>query len=42
MEMLLIRKKKEKSTGGLWIGFVVVLVLTVLLGLHLPIGFQLF
>ncbi|MBU2660652.1 YisL family protein [Bacillus cabrialesii] len=42
MEMLLIRKKKEKSTGGLWIGFVIVLVLTVLLGLHLPIGFQLF
>ncbi|KIN50119.1 YisL family protein [Bacillus subtilis] len=42
MEMLLIRKKKEKSTGGLWIGFVIVLLLTVLLGLHLPIGFQLF
>ncbi|MCY7916566.1 YisL family protein [Bacillus vallismortis] len=42
MEMLLIRKKKEKSTGGLWIGFVIVLVLTVLLGLHLPIGFHLF
>lgn len=42
MEMLLIRKKKEKSTGGLWVGFVIVLVLTVLLGLHLPIGFQLF
>ncbi|RPK07277.1 hypothetical protein BSBH6_00901 [Bacillus subtilis] len=42
MEMLLIRKKKEKSTGGLWIVFVIVLVLTVLLGLHLPIGFQLF
>ncbi|MEC0323474.1 YisL family protein [Bacillus subtilis subsp. subtilis] len=41
MEMLLIRKKKEKSTGGLWIGFVIVLLLTVLLGLHLPIGFQL-
>ncbi|MGG1227061.1 YisL family protein [Bacillus halotolerans] len=42
MEMLLIRKKKEKSTGGLWIGFIIVLVLTVLLGLHLPIGFRLF
>lgn len=42
MEMLLIRKKKEKSTGGLWVGFVIVLLLTVLLGLHLPIGFQLF
>lgn len=40
MEMLLIRKKKEKSTGGLWIGFIIVLVLTVLLGLHLPIGFR--
>ncbi|WP_406621641.1 YisL family protein [Bacillus atrophaeus] len=42
MEMILIRKKKEKSTGGLWIGFIIVLVLTVLLGLHLPIGFHLF
>ena len=42
MEMLVIRKKKGKSTGGLWIGFIIVLVLTVLLGLHLPIGYHVF
>ncbi|SIR68773.1 YisL family protein [Bacillus velezensis] len=42
MELLVIRKKKGKSTGGLWIGFIIVLVLTVLLGLHLPIGFHVF
>ncbi|MFN2747057.1 MULTISPECIES: YisL family protein [Bacillus] len=42
MEMLLIRKKKEKSITGIWVGFIVILLLTIALGLRLPLGFKVF
>ncbi|MEC1261600.1 YisL family protein [Bacillus swezeyi] len=42
MEMLLIRRKKEKSITGIWVGFIVVLLLTIALGLRLPLGFKVF
>lgn len=42
MEMLLIRKKKDKGMTGIWIGFIVVLLLTIALGLRLPLGFKIF
>ncbi|MGE6630922.1 YisL family protein [Bacillus sp. NPDC077027] len=42
MEMVLVRKKKGKSIVGVLIGFVVVAVVTILLGLRLPIGFHIF
>jgi uncharacterized membrane protein SirB2 len=39
MEMILVRKGKEKPTKGLWIGFIIALILVVLLGFRLPLGF---
>ena len=42
MEMLLIRRKNGKAATGIWIGFIVVLLLTVVLGLRLPLGFKVF
>lgn len=42
MEMLLIRRKNGKAATGIWIGFIVVLLLTVALGLRLPLGFKVF
>ncbi|MDA1475965.1 YisL family protein [Bacillus changyiensis] len=42
MEMLLIRKKKAKSVTGMWVGFIIVLLLTLALGLRLPLGFKIF
>lgn len=42
MEMVLVRKKKGKSVTGVFIGFIVVAIVTILLGLRLPIGFHIF
>ncbi|MFS0655982.1 YisL family protein [Bacillus sp. 179-C3.3 HS] len=42
MEMVLVRKKKGKSITGVLIGFIVVAIVTILLGLRLPIGFHIF
>lgn len=42
MEMVLVRTVKGKSTKSLWIQFYVAVVLVILLGLRLPLGFQLF
>lgn len=42
MEMLLIRKRKGKPIIGIWIGFIIVLLLTIALGLRLPLGFKTF
>lgn len=38
MEMVLVKSKKGKPTRIYWIQFVVVLVLTILLGMRLPLG----
>lgn len=40
MEMILVRMKKGKALKGLWIGFVIALVLVIFLGLRLPLGFH--
>lgn len=42
MEMVLARKAKETLSKGIYIGFWVVLILVILLGFRLPLGFQLF
>ncbi|ALC80686.1 MULTISPECIES: YisL family protein [Bacillus] len=42
MEMLLIRRKKQKSTTGMWIAFIIAIVVTIALGLRLQLGFKLF
>lgn len=42
MEMVLVRTVKGKATKSLWIQFYVAVVLVILLGLRLPLGFQLF
>ncbi|AYA75051.1 MULTISPECIES: YisL family protein [unclassified Robertmurraya] len=42
MEMVLVRTVKGKETKSLWIQFYVAVVLVILLGLRLPLGFQLF
>ncbi|MBD1380611.1 YisL family protein [Metabacillus arenae] len=42
MELILVRNKKGKSTKAFWIQFVIVLILTLLLGFRLPLGFQFF
>ncbi|MBR0614295.1 YisL family protein [Bacillus safensis] len=42
MEMVLVRKKKGKSVTGVLIGFIVFAIVTILLGLRLPIGFHIF
>ncbi|GAB3060304.1 YisL family protein [Virgibacillus ainsalahensis] len=41
-EMILVRTNKGKSTKGLWVQFVIALLLTLILGLwRLPLGIQL-
>jgi hypothetical protein len=40
MEMILIRSKKGKSTGGLWAVFVIAFLIVLYLGLSLPQGFH--
>ncbi|MDM5297455.1 YisL family protein [Bacillus pumilus] len=42
MEMVLVRKKKGKSVKGVFVGFLVIAIVTILLGLRLPIGFHIF
>ncbi|MFC0475112.1 YisL family protein [Robertmurraya beringensis] len=42
MEMVLVRTVKGKETKSLWIQFYIAVVLAILLGLRLPLGFQLF
>lgn len=42
MEMVLVKLKKGKPTRVFWILFYVALILTILLGLRLPLGFWLF
>ncbi|MBO1511666.1 YisL family protein [Metabacillus bambusae] len=42
MEMVLGKLKKGQPTKVFWIIFIVVLILTILLGLRLPMGFWLF
>ena len=42
MEMVLVKSKKGKPTRVFWILFFVAFILTVLLGLRLPLGFWLF
>lgn len=39
MEMVLNKRKKNEPYKGIWIGFWVVLILVILLGFRLPIGF---
>ncbi|OMP67109.1 YisL family protein [Domibacillus epiphyticus] len=39
MEMTLVRKKKGKGTSGVLIGAVILLLITIVLGFRLPIGF---
>ncbi len=39
MEIILMRKEKEKSTGVLWIIFILILAFTVYMGYQLPLGF---
>jgi uncharacterized membrane protein SirB2 len=38
MEMVLVRTKKEKSTNGAWIQFVIALLVVLYLGLRLPLN----
>ncbi len=38
MEMVLVRLKKGKPTRVFWIQFVIVLLLTIVLGMRLPLG----
>jgi len=38
MEMVLVRLKKGKPTRVFWIQFVIVVILTILLGMRLPLG----
>ncbi len=42
MEMVLIRSQKNKDVKMFWILFVVFLLVTMFLGLKLPVGFDLF
>jgi len=42
MEMVLARKKKETLSKGIFISFWVMLVVVILLGFRLPLGFQWF
>jgi hypothetical protein len=42
MELLLIRRKKQKSTTGMWVGFILAIIITIALGLRLPLGFKFF
>lgn len=38
MEMVLIRSSKAKNVSGLWIGFFIILLVTLYLGFYLPMG----
>lgn len=38
MEMILTRGRKGKSTGLFWVLFIIILILTISLGLRLPLG----
>lgn len=40
MEMVLVRSVKGKSTRSPWIQFVIAVVVVILLGLRLPLGFN--
>ncbi|MDQ0217565.1 DUF1516 family protein [Peribacillus cavernae] len=40
MEMILVRAKKGKSTGALWIVFIIAFLVVLYMGLALPQGFQ--
>lgn len=40
VEMVLVRTSKGKSTGALWIAFVIAFVVVLYLGLSLPQGFK--
>ena len=40
IEMVLVRTSKGKSTGALWIAFVIAFVVVLYLGLSLPQGFS--
>jgi hypothetical protein len=42
MEMVLVRSQKNKDVKMFWILFVVFVVITMFLGLKLPLGFDLF
>ncbi|GAA1378369.1 YisL family protein [Peribacillus frigoritolerans] len=42
MEMVLVRTKKRKSTGAMWILFIVALVFVLYLGFSLPQGMDFF
>lgn len=42
LEMILIRAKKQENARGLWIQFIIALVLVLYLGFRLPIGFYFF
>ncbi|WP_019240426.1 MULTISPECIES: YisL family protein [Bacillus] len=42
MELVLVNMKKGKSVKGLTVAFVIVFVLTVAMGLQLPLGLNLF
>lgn len=42
MEMTLVRGAKGKSTTGMWVGFIVCLIVVLGLGFHLPMGISLF
>ncbi|VEI04950.1 YisL family protein [Kurthia zopfii] len=42
MEMTLVRGAKGKSTGAMWIGFIVCLLIVLGLGFHLPMGMKFF
>lgn len=41
MEMILVRREKEKSTGVLWTLFIIFLIFTLYMGLSLPLGLDL-
>ncbi|HWI46752.1 MAG TPA: DUF1516 family protein [Rummeliibacillus sp.] len=38
MEIVLVRKEKSKSTGTLWVLFLIFLAFTLYMGFHLPLG----
>ncbi|MEB7773315.1 YisL family protein [Kurthia gibsonii] len=42
MELVLVRGNKGKSTGGMWAGFIICLIVVLVLGFKLPMGFQFF
>ena len=42
MELVLVRSNKGKSTGRMWAGFIICLIVVLVLGFKLPMGFQFF